>query len=265
MRLKDKVAIVTGGGQGIGKAIALAFAAEGAGVVVAARNLANLERTAAEITSKGGKAKAVQTDVTIEAQIERMVADTVKQFGKVDILVNNSGIGGPTCPVADLKLEDWMEVLQIDLTGSMLCSKHVLKYMIPRKSGVIINIAAEGGRAGDGKSGYPMRTPYCCSKMGIIGLTESVSVEVGQYGIRVNAISPAAVKGERLVNVIKGRAQAMSVSFEELMSKIAENSSLGRITEESDVAAMAVFLASDEARSVTGQTIPIHCGLHINF
>jgi len=265
MRLKDKVAIVTGGGQGIGKAIALAFAADGAGVVVAARNLANLERTVAEIASKGGKAKAIQTDVTIESQIERMVAGTVKEFGKVDILVNNSGIGGVTCPVVDLKLEDWMEVLQIDLTGSMLCTKHALKHMIPRKSGVIINIAAEGGRAGDGRSGYPMRTPYCCSKMGIIGLTESVSVEVGRYGIRVNAISPAAVKGERIISVIKGRAQAMGIPFEELMSKIAENSSLGRITEETDVAAMAVFLASDEARSVTGQTIPIHCGLHIIF
>ena len=265
MRLKERVAIVTGGGQGIGKAIALAFAAEGASVVVAARNLANLEKTATEITSKGGKARAIQTDVTIEPQIERMVADTVREFGAVDILVNNSGIGGVTCPVVDLKLEDWMEVLQIDLTGSMLCSKHVLKYMIPRKSGAIINIAAEGGRAGDGKSGYPMRTPYCCSKMGIIGLTESVSVEVGQYGIRVNAISPAAVKGERLINVVKGRAKALGVSFEELMSKIAENSSLGRITDESDVAAMAVFLSSEEARSVTGQTIPVHCGLHIVF
>ncbi len=207
MRLKDRVAIVTGGGQGIGKAIALAFGAEGAAVVVAARNLANLEKTVAEITSKGGKAKAIQTDVTIEPQIERMVADTVREFGKVDVLVNNSGIGGVTCPVVDLKVEDWMEVLQIDLTGSMLCTKHALKQMIPRKSGVIINIAAEGGRAGDGKSGYPMRTPYCCSKMGIIGLTESVSVEVGQYGIRVNAISPAAVKGERLINVRQRQSQ----------------------------------------------------------
>jgi len=265
MKLKDKVAIVTGGGQGIGKAIALALAAEGAAVVVAARNLANLEQTVAEIASKGGKAKAIQTDVTVESQIEKMVGDTVREFGSLDILVNNSGIGGVTCPVVDLKLEDWMEVIQVDLTGSMLCTKHVLKQMIPRRSGIIINIAAEGGRAGDGRSGYPMRTPYCCSKMGIIGLTESVSVEVGKYGIRVNAISPAAVKGERLINVVKGRAQALGASFDELMSKIADTSSLGRITEESDVAAMAVFLASDEARSLTGQTIPIHCGLHITF
>jgi NAD(P)-dependent dehydrogenase (short-subunit alcohol dehydrogenase family) len=263
MRLKDKVAIVTGGGQGIGKAIALAFAAEGARVVVAARNLANLEKTVAEIAAKGGSAKAIQTDVTREAEIKRMVAETVNKFGKIDILVNNSGIGGVTCPVMDLKLEDWMEVLNIDLTGSMLCSKHVLKRMVPRKSGVIINIAAEGGRAGDGRAGYPMRSPYCCAKMGLIGLTETLSIEVGQYNVRVNAISPAAVRGERIINVVKGRADATGVPFEDLMAKIVQNYSLGRMTEESEVAAVAVFLASDESSAITGQTIVSHCGQHI--
>ena len=263
MRLKDKVAIVTGGGQGIGKAIALAFAAEGAHVIVAARNLANLEKTVAEITSKGGGAKAIQTDVTREAEIERMVAETLKGFGKIDILVNNSGIGGVTCPVVDLKLEDWMEVLTVDLTGSMLCSKHVLKYMIPRKSGAIINIAAEGGRAGDGRAGYPMRSPYCCAKMGLIGLTETLSIEVGEHNIRVNAISPAAVRGERIINVVKGRAAATGVPFEDIMAKIVQNYSLARMAEESEVAAVAVFLASDESSAITGQTIVSHCGQHI--
>jgi NAD(P)-dependent dehydrogenase (short-subunit alcohol dehydrogenase family) len=263
MRLKDKVAIVTGGGQGIGKAIALAFAAEGASVVVAARNLANLNKTAEEIVSKGGKARAIQTDVTKEPDIERLVADTVKEFGKLDILVNNSGIGGVTCPVVDLKLEDWMEVLNVDLTGGMLCTKHALKQMIPRKSGAIVNIAAEGGRAGDGRAGYPMRSPYCCAKMGLLGLTETVSIEVGQYGIRVNAISPAAVRGERIISVVKGRAQATGVPFEDLMAKIVQNYSLGRMAEESEVAAVAVFLASDESSAVTGQTIVSHCGQHI--
>jgi NAD(P)-dependent dehydrogenase (short-subunit alcohol dehydrogenase family) len=263
MRLKDKVAIVTGGGQGIGKAIALAFAAEGAHVVVAARNLANLEKTVAEIASKGGTAKAIQTDVTREAEIERMVADTVKQFGKIDILVNNSGIGGVTCPVVNLKLEDWMEVLNIDLTGSMLCTKHVLKHMIPQKSGSIVNIAAEGGRAGDGRAGYPMRSPYCCAKMGLIGLTETLSIEVGEYNIRVNAISPAAVRGERIISVVKGRAAATGVPFEDLMAKIVQNYSLGRMAEESEVAAVAVFLASNESSAITGQTIVSHCGQHI--
>ncbi|MBN2122966.1 MAG: SDR family oxidoreductase, partial [Deltaproteobacteria bacterium] len=145
MRLKDKVAIITGGGRGIGKAIALAFSAEGAAVVIAATTLSKLEETVSEIEAKGGRAKAVQTDITDEKQVERLVEETLETFGRVDILVNNSGIGGPTAGVVDLKLEDWNKVLSIDLTGSMLCSKHVLRHMIPQKSGIIINMAAEGG------------------------------------------------------------------------------------------------------------------------
>jgi NAD(P)-dependent dehydrogenase (short-subunit alcohol dehydrogenase family) len=137
--------------------------------------------------------------------------------------------------------------------------------MIPRRSGNIVNIGAEGGRSGDGRSGYPMRTPYCCAKMGVIGLTESLSQEVGEYNIRVNIVSPAAVKGERIINVFKGRAAATGVPYEELMAKIAQDYSLKRIADEAEVAAVAVFLASDESRIITGQTIAAHCGVHINF
>jgi len=265
MRLKDKVAIVTGGGRGIGKAIALAFAFEGATVVVAARTLSKLEETVEEIKSKGGRAKAIQTDVSDEKQVQQMVAQTLNEYGQVDILVNNTGIGGPTANVVDLKLEDWNEVLGIDLTGSMLCSREVLKSMIPRRSGNIINMAAEGGRGGDGRAGYPMRSPYCCAKMGIIGLSETLAVEVGEYNIRVNCISPAAVRGERLVNVVKGRSEATGVPFDELMSKITANYSLKRAAEESEVAAAAVFLASDESSAIPGQTLVTNCGQHIVY
>jgi len=265
MRLKDKVAIVTGGGKGIGKAIALAFAAEGATVVVAARTRSKLEETVKEIESKGGRAKAVQTDVSDEKQVQQMVAQTLDEYGRIDILVNNSGIGGPTANVVDLKLEDWNEALAIDLTGSMLCSREVLKHMIPRRSGNVINIAAEGGRGGDGRAGYPMRSPYCCAKMGVIGLTDTLAVEVGEYNIRVNCISPAAVRGERLINVVKGRAEATGVPFEELMSKITANYSLKRPAEESEIAAVAVFLASDESSCITGQIVVTNCGQHVIF
>ena len=265
MRLKDRVAIITGGGRGIGKAISLAFASEGATVVVAATTLSKLEETVAEIKAKGGDAKALLTDITDEKQVERMAEETMKTFGKIDILVNNSGIGGPTAKVVDLKLEDWNEVLAIDLTGSMLCSKHVLRHMIPHKSGVIINIGAEGGRAGDGRSGYPMRSPYCCAKMGVFGLTETLSIEMGEYNIRVNAISPAAVKGERIINVVKGRAEATGIPYDELWRELTANYSLGRAAEEHEVASTAVFLASDESSAITGQTIVTHCGLHTVF
>jgi len=265
MRLKNKVAIITGGGQGIGRAISLAFAAEGASVVLAARTLAPLEATAKEIRAQGENAKTIQTDIMDEGQIERMVAETITTYGQIDILVNNSGIAGPTARVADMDLAQWNEVLAVDLTGSMLCAKHALKHMIPRKSGVIINIVSEGGRGGDGRSGYPLRSPYCCAKAGLIGLTETLAIEVGEFNIRVNAISPAAVRGERIVNVVKGRAETAGVPFEHVMDKLVENYSLKRPAEESEVAAAAVFLASDEASAITGQILVTNCGQHIVF
>ncbi len=263
MRLKDKVTIVTGGGKGIGKAIALAFAKEGASVVVAARTLANLKDTVDQIKRNKGNARAVQTDVADEKQVERMVAETIRVFGKVDILVNNSGIAGPSAAVVDMNADEWNEVLAIDLTGSMFCCKHVLKHMIPQKGGNIITIVSEAGRAGDGTGGYPMRSAYCCAKMALIGLTETLSVEVGQHNIRVNAISPGAVSGERVLNVFKGRAARAGVPVEVMLSRFLENCSLGRMAEESEVASVAVFLASDESSIITGQTITSHCGLHI--
>lgn len=263
MRLKDKVAVVTGGGRGIGRAIALAFAAEGAVVVPAARSLDKLAETVAEIERLGGRATAIQADITREEEVERLMAETVARHGRLDVLVNNSGIGGPTKRVMDMDLDEWSEVINLDLTGSMLCCKHALRYMAAARSGSIISIAAEGGRAGDGRSGYPMRSPYCCAKMGIIGLTETLSIEMGEYNIRVNAISPAAVRGERILRVVRGRAEATGVPFEEVMAKIVQNYSLGRMTEESEVAAVAVFLASNESSAVTGQTIVAHCGLHV--
>jgi NAD(P)-dependent dehydrogenase (short-subunit alcohol dehydrogenase family) len=265
MRLKDKIAIITGGGKGIGRAISSAFALEGANVVLAARTRSTLEEAAEAIRTQGGTALAIQTDITDEGQIERMVAETIEAYGRIDILVNNSGIAGPTARVVDLDVAAWNEVFAVDLTGAMLCAKHVLKHMIPQKSGVIVNIVSEGGRSADGRSGYPMRSPYCCSKAGLIALTETLSVEVGEYNIRVNAISPAAVRGERIINVVKGRAEATGLPFEEVMGKLVENYSLKRPAEESEIAAAAVFLASDESSAITGQTLVTNCGQHIIF
>ena len=263
MRLKDKVAIVTGGGKGIGKAISLAFASEGATVVIAGRSVAPLEETAREIRSRNGRALAVPTDVAGEEGVNRMVDRTIEEYGRIDILVNNSGITGPTAAVVDMDLKAWNETLAINLTGAMLCSRGVLRHMIPRKSGTIIMMSSEGGRGCDGKSGYPNRSAYTCSKIGMIGLTESMSVEVGQYGIRVNAISPAGVIGDRILNIIKGRAEAMGISPDELMSKVTTNYSLGRMALESEVASATVFLASDESSAMTGQVLVVNCGHHI--
>jgi NAD(P)-dependent dehydrogenase (short-subunit alcohol dehydrogenase family) len=265
MVLKDRVAIVTGGGRGIGRAIAKAFAAEGAAVVLAARTVSELEETAGAIRKKGGRAIAVTTDVSDETQVARMVAETINAFGTIDILVNNAGIIGPTVNVADMDLNEWNEALAINLTGSLLASKHVLKYMIPRRSGAIINISSERGRTGDGKSGSPRRTSYSCAKAGMIALAESLSVEVGQYNIRVNCITPSAVRGERIIKVVKANAEATGVPFEELMSKLVETYSMKRAVEEEEVAAAAVFLASDAASAITGQSLPVSCGQRVVF
>ncbi len=265
MVLKDKVAIITGGSQGIGRRIAIVFAEEGAKVVVCARDLPKLQETVDAITSKGGRAIAVQTDLCDEKQVEHMVAETIKQFGTVDVLVNNSGVAGPTVNVVDTDLGQWNETLAINLTGSMLCAKHVLKHMIPRGSGAIVNISSERGRTGDGKSGSPMRASYACSKAGMIALTECLSTEVGMHNIRVNCVAAAAVRGERIANVFKHQSEATGVPFEELMSKMVEDYSLKRPVEPDEVAHAAAFLASDAASGVTGQTLSVTCGIHIIF
>jgi len=145
MRLSDKVAVITGGGSGIGLAISRAFADEGALVVMAARTASRLNEAAAAIKASGGRAMAIPTDVTDENQVRQMVAQALAEYERIDILVNNAGIPGPTASIADMALDRWNEVLAVNLTGTMLCSREVLKDMMARKSGNIINISSVGG------------------------------------------------------------------------------------------------------------------------
>lgn len=262
-RLKDKVAIVTGGGRGVGRAIALAFASEGASVVLAARSVDEIKAVAEEIAARKGRAMPIATDVSIEGQVKQMVAKTIQEYGQIDILVNNSGILGPVSFISDMPLDAWNETLAVNLTGAMLCSREVLKHMIPRRMGAIINIGSEGGRGGDGRSARPGRGVYCCSKMAMIGLGETMAVEVGKYGIRVNTISPAGVTGVRTITMIQKKAKSLGISYDDLMARMLETYSLGRMTEETEVASVALFLASPESSAITGQVIPVNCGHHI--
>jgi NAD(P)-dependent dehydrogenase (short-subunit alcohol dehydrogenase family) len=263
-RLKGKVAFITGGGSGIGRAIAGSFVEEGAAVCLAGRNQQNLDAAVGGLKAMGGQALAIRMDIAREQDVVDAVRTAVDEFGHVDILVNNAGIGGPTKYVWELSLEEWNEVISIDLTGSMLASREVLKHMVPAgKGGVIISIGSEGGRSGDGRSGYPMRAGYCCAKMGIIGLTETLARECGPHGIRVNCITPAAVKGDRFVRMIQSRADAGGTSFEEALAAEMKFYSLGRPTEEHELGRTAVFLASDESSAITGQTIPVNCGMNM--
>jgi len=258
MRLNEKVALVTGGGVGLGEAIALAFAAEGAAVAVAARTLPRLEAVMGKIRSQNGKAIAIQTDVSDEEQVKRMVARTLDEYGRIDILVNNSGIAGPTVNLVDLELADWNETLAIDLTGVMLCSRETLKNMLEHKSGSIINISSMAGTLG-----LPMRAPYCAAKWGLIGLTQVMAKEVSKHNIRVNCIAPGAVEGERMVNVWTAQANALSITYEEAKARftgpVIERMGRAMVTA-GEIAATAVFLASDESSGIVGRTFPVDAG-----
>ena len=260
MQLEGKVAVITGGGKGIGKAITLAFAGEGADVVVAARTESNLKQVAAEIEPTGRRCLAVVTDLAVAEQVRAMVDKTLESFGRVDVLVNNGGIAGPAVSVAEMELEGWNQTLAVNLTGAMLCAKYILKDdMIPRKSGSIINISSISGRMG-----HPNRSPYSASKWGLIGLTQSLAREVGQYGIRVNCIAPGPVEGERIEWAMRQVSQKQGISYEQAVKNEVARTSLGRMVKPEEVAELAVFLASEQSSGITGQTINCTAGLRMD-
>ncbi len=260
MQFKDKVAIVTGGGKGIGRAIALAYAKEGADVVVASRTESALREAAAEIVAMGRKSLVVVTDLADTKQSLAMVDKAMEKFGKIDILVNNSGSEGPIMNVAEMDIEGWNQLLAVNLTGAMLCSRYVLeKSMIPRQSGIIINISS-----GQGRRGFPTRSAYSSSKFALIGLTQSLASEAGKYGIRVNCIAPGAVEGERIERVITATAKNLGITREQYLANAGSRSALGRIVKPEEVADLAVYLASDKSSGITGQTINIDAGANFN-
>jgi NAD(P)-dependent dehydrogenase (short-subunit alcohol dehydrogenase family) len=259
MYLKDKVAIITGGGSGIGEAISLAFSREGAAVILASRNLANLESVAGTIRSQGGKAKAIQTDISNLEQVQNMVNFTIQEYDHIDILVNNgSALGGNNTDVAYMDLENWHYTLAVSLTGTMYCAREVIKTMIPRKSGSIVNISSVAGL-----SGVPTESPYAVAKWGVIGLTETMAVEAGKYNIRVNCISPGATLTADFKELMRDIAEREGSSYEVFMNKIAYFNSLKRMAEPSEIANCAVFLASDYSSAVTGHNLVASCGFHI--
>src|SRR5271168_851683 len=229
--LSDKVAIITGGGYGIGKQIALKYGAAGAKIVLAARSLDPMKQTCGELEKIGAKAIFVQADVAKEAGCARMADETLKAFGRVDILVNNAGISGPTKRITDMSLAEWQEVIDIDLTGAWLASRAVIPHMDKAHSGNILMISS-----GAGRRGYPFRSPYAASKWAMIGLTQTLAGEWGGHGIRVNCICPGAVEGDRIERVIKARAEAMNAPYEQVKRNFTATAAMQRMVTEEEVA-----------------------------
>lgn len=254
MRFKDRSVIVTGGGYGIGKAIALAFGREGAHVALAARSKDKLQAVAAALSKLGTRPLVVALDVASEEAVREMVATVKAEYGVIDVLVNNSGIAGPTRLARDITGREWEETLDVNLSGAFYCAKYVSAAMIEQRRGSIVNISSVAGRIG-----YALRTPYAASKWGMIGLSHSLAAELGPYGIRVNAVLPGPTEGERINQVITARAGAEGEPVEEIRQRLVKDIPLGRMPTEAEVAETVLFLASDAASGMTGQAFTV-CG-----
>ena len=243
--LSGKVAIVTGASRGIGRAIAMMLAARGAHVVAAARDT-NASDTVAGIAAAGGRAVAASMDVTDAGSVERAVAATLEQQGRVDILINNAGIARDQL-LLRMKRDDWDQVLGTNLTAAFTCVQSVIKPMIRQRSGRIINITSVVGQMGNAG-----QANYAASKAGLIGLTKSLARELASRNITVNAVAPGFVETD-MTKAIADRAQG------DWMAHIP----LGRIGTPDDVAAAVCFLASDEASYITGQVIGVNGGMYM--
>jgi NAD(P)-dependent dehydrogenase (short-subunit alcohol dehydrogenase family) len=254
-----KVAIITGGGQGIGKQIALTFARAGAKLALAQRSSAPLEATCAEIKNMGGEAIGINADISSEADCSRLAEQTLNRFGRIDILVNNAGLFGVTKLTTDMTLADWREVIDSNLTGTWLMTRAVLPAMVSQQSGNIVNIGSTSGRRG-----YTLRAHYSAAKWAVIGLTQTWAVEWGKAGIRVNCVCPGAVQGERIERAIKARMETLGITYERAKQGLTAGSPMGRMVTEEEVARAVLFLASDRSAGITGQSINVDVGAVMN-
>lgn len=245
--LRDKVVVITGGGGGIGLACALAFAAEGAKVVVADVNAGAAERAAREVGS-AERAIAVRVDVTSPESIQSMFDSCLAAFGRVDVLVNGAGIFHRT-PIDDLTVDEWDQLMAINLKGVFLCSQAALRLMKPQRSGKIVNLASMGGQVG----GIVAGVDYSSSKAGVLCFTKSLAKNAGPFGINVNAVNPGVID------------TPMTKPWgSELLQKRIDETPLGRLGTAEDVAQAVVFLASDAACFIHGTHLDVNGGIYMD-
>jgi len=243
--LEGKIAIVTGSGQGIGKAIALTFAEAGADLVIADINGDTAEATGRDIHDLGRESLVIPVDVRDAGQVDHMVIKTLEKFKRIDILVNNAGFGYMTVPLVEMAEEDWDKWVILNLKSTFLCCKAVGRVMIRQKKGNIINMSSMAALGP-----YPMGINYSAAKAGIKNLTETLAVELGPHNIRVNALAPGVIETPLTVSLYERRP--------ELKEQRLKYIPLGRLGKPEDVASVALFLASDASRYISGQTIAIN-------
>ena len=249
-------AVVTGGGQGIGAAIARALAGCGARVVISGRHESTLKAVAGEIAESGGACGWVAGSVTDPEHVTELMVTAAGADGVIHALVNNAGIAGPTTPLADLSLADWNETIAVNLTGVFLACREAIPYLRAALRGKIVNIGSASG-----KRPLPNRTPYTAAKLGVVGLTRSLAHELGPDNISVNTISPFGVDNPRLDRVISEMAQVSGRSPAEVREGLTSATAFGRGVTEDDVARLTLMLCSSVADDMTGQDINMTAGL----
>ena len=236
--------LVTAGGAGIGRVIADTFLEHGAKV-----HVCDLDERA--LKSLGAMTHSV-ADVAKLADVDRLFEDVQRMLGGLDVLVNNAGIAGPTAKVEDIEPEDWDRTIAIDLSGMFYCTRKAMPMIKRSGGGSIVNLSSAAGR-----HGFPQRTPYAAAKWGVVGFTKSLAAEAGPDKVRVNAILPGLVEGDRIERVIAAKAKATGVSHEEFRQKLLETTSLRSTVRAQDIANMALFLCTEPGERITGQALAV--------
>ena len=252
-RFDGKNVLVTGAAMGLGKSLAEEFAAEGARLVVL--DLRDPAGTVQGLRERGALADGLTCDIAQEAEVKQAIGDAAKILdGKIDILINNAGFNGKAHLVQDMNLDDWNYTLSINLTGTMLVTREVSAHMIAKKSGRIVNVASNVSRRG-----LPFRADYVASKWALLGLTQTLALELVGHGIRVNAVCPGPIEGERIEQLVRMHSEAEGVDFD-AMHKAWEDVPMKRFMRPEEVANVVKFLCSDESSAMTGQALNITGG-----
>ena len=244
--------LVTAGAAGIGRALASTFHEAGASVFICDVDPEALSAFHAEYPQIG----TAITDVSVVSQVDELFRSATSALGGLDVLINNAGIAGPTAKVEEISVADWDRTISVDLNSMFYCTRRAVPLLKAAGGGSIINLSSVAGRLG-----YPLRTPYAAAKWAVVGFTKSLAIELGPSNIRVNAIQPGIVEGERINRVISAKAKAAGIDFESTLEQLVSTVSLRRMVSAQDIASMALFLATPAGASITGQALSV-CGDH---
>lgn len=257
MKLDGQIAVIVGGARGIGEAIAYTFSQEGATIVLIdlPKMKAQLDIVVNAIRERGGQAVAVTADCSDDRQVTAWVEDTIRRFGKIDVLVNSAGFRGPLVPVTDISDKEWDDVLLYNLKLVFLCCRAVLKQMIKQKSGSIVSISGTAGR-----EGMALRGALCAAKWGLAGLTQTIAKEAGPHGIRANLICPGGMDEPDLREMYAERAKGLGMEFSQLEKQVLELTPLRKYAKHDEVARAALFLASSDSSHTTGESLNVSGG-----